>query len=72
MLNHGSVQQVRMFSLHASKYISCMYIYIYICVFSGEANFRMKRTALKVGGFMQPVVVKGLIEQSQSVEKELI
>lgn len=36
---------------------------------SGEANFRMKRTALTVGGFTQPVVAKGLIEQSQSVEK---
>ena len=32
----------------------------------------MKRSALKVGEFMQPVVVKGLIEQSQSVEKGLI
>lgn len=39
---------------------------------SGEAIFRMKRTALTVGGFTQPVVAKGLIEQSQSVEKGLV
>ena len=43
-----------------------------MCIVSGEANFQMKRTALTVGGFTQPVVAKGLIEQSQSVEKGLV
>ena len=44
----------------------------FLYIVSGEANFRMKRTALTVGGFTQPVVAKGLIELSQSVEKGLV
>ena len=46
--------------------------YLFFCIVSGEANFRMKRTALTAGGFTQPVVAKGLIEHAQSVEKGLV
>ena len=40
-------------------------------VVSGEANFTMDRTGFTVGGFTQPPVAKGLIENSSNIEKGL-
>ena len=40
-------------------------------VVSGEANFTMDRTGFTVGGFTQPAVARGLIENSSNVEKGL-
>lgn len=38
---------------------------------SGEANFTMHRTGFTVGGFTQPSVAKGLIENTSNIEKGL-
>jgi hypothetical protein len=38
---------------------------------TGDANFSMEATSLTVGGFSQPGVARGLIEQSGSVETGL-
>ena len=39
---------------------------------AGEVNFRMKRTALTVGGLTQPMVARSLMESPQCVDKGLV
>ena len=41
------------------------------CTVSGDANFTMERTGFTVGGFTQPGVAKGLIENPSNIEKGL-
>ena len=36
-----------------------------------EANFAMKKTGLTLGGFIQPSIVKNILEQPSNVEKGL-
>ena len=38
---------------------------------SGEANFKIDRTGLTVGGFVQPGFARGLIEHPPNIEKGL-
>ena len=38
---------------------------------SGEANFDMTKTGLTLGGFIQPSIVKGILEQPSNAEKGL-
>ena len=38
---------------------------------SGDANFSIQRTGMTLGGFIQPIVVRALIEQQSNVEKGL-
>ena len=49
----------------------CEY-YVYVSsLVSGEANFSMSHTGLTMGGFIQPIVARNLLEQPINIEKGL-
>ena len=53
--------------------IVALNLHHYLCVFSvsGDANFSMQHTGMTLGGFIQPSVVRSLIELQSNVEKGL-
>ncbi len=46
-------------------------MYVLSFTVTGDANFTMERTGFTVGGFKQPAVARGLIENTANVEKGL-